>query len=76
MSIAYHDGFSADVKLRLEILTESLSVAQVGDKSLILSKANEITCPVDARIVVTVDGEEFPYDVHITQVDGRRVHFF
>jgi len=71
-----HDGFSATVSLRLEIADRILNVGQVGDTFLIFAQPYQIDCPVDAKLFVTVDDDEFPYDIHITHVDGDYVHFF
>lgn len=76
MSLAPSPGYSAAVAIRLEFDGRTLPVAQVGETSLILADEFAIPASTSARLVVTVDDEEFPYDICICTVNGKRVTFY
>ena len=75
MSLAPSPGYSADVAIRLELGGNTFPVAQVGESSLIMATDSAIPTSTEAKLIVTVDDEEFPYDIRIDAVNGRQVLF-
>ncbi|HTN76826.1 MAG TPA: hypothetical protein VL096_16320 [Pirellulaceae bacterium] len=76
MSLVHREGHSATVDILLFVDGVCFDVAQVGDRSLVLTTAQPVPPLKNARLVVTVDGEEFSYDICLYQVDGVDVSFF
>jgi len=67
--------YSASVALHFEVEGQVLTVAQVGDRSLLLRSPADIAPDSLGRIIVTVDGEDRIYPVIINEVLGREVRF-
>lgn len=76
MSLVHNEGYSASVDLRLLVNGVCFDVAQVGDSSLILSESSPLPPLENGQLVVTVDGEEFTYLIHLCSIIGRTVSFF
>lgn len=72
------EGYSATVKIRLEVEGVVLEVAQVGRDSLVLCESHESGPTADTRVVITVDGREHVHPVFLHQgisKDSLRVNF-
>jgi len=67
--------YSARVEIWLEINDCCLSVAQVGDGSLILRENAPVSPLQHGRIILTVDGEDSLYPIVIRGTHGRNVEF-
>lgn len=74
----YSCGNSSRVAIRLELENAVLEVAAVSRDSLILKEPYEAAPTSSARIVITVEGREFPHAVSLHQgirKDTRTVRF-
>jgi hypothetical protein len=76
MSRPHYEGHSATVDLRLFIDGVCFDVAQVGEVNLILSPESPLPQLTNAKLVVTVDGEDFIYFIYLHEIKGRTVSFF
>ena len=70
------NGYSASVEIWLHVNDRCLSVAQVGDDSLLLrTPAEFLSASQYGRIIVTIDGEDHAYPVVIRSCRGRLIEF-
>jgi len=75
MPVVHQNGFSTAVRITLEVDGHVLRVAQVGEDSLILRDTLFPILPVDARIVIVVDGERRVHPVILRERQGQVLLF-
>jgi hypothetical protein len=66
-AIQSENGYSADVRLHLQVGGRLVRVAQVGDGFLILREPCEAPPQTPANVIVAVDDEEIHYPVVLTE---------
>jgi hypothetical protein len=70
------NGYSAKVEIWLDADSRRLSVAQVGEDSLLLrTPVDFVSAPQHARVVIVVDGDPREFPVLIRSCAGRLVEF-
>ena len=60
------NGYSADIRMRLNVNGFVLPIGQLGPDFIILRDPTEHP-PADAEIVMSIDGEESRWNVHLPE---------
>jgi hypothetical protein len=67
MKAALREEHSATVDMQLEVDGHTLRVSQAGPDTLILRDKCEIDPGAAARLIITVDGKQFHYEIVLIQ---------